>query len=173
MEGSKTKKKICKLCAWKFEDESLYEVHMSYVHKNRDELELDVQANVNKYVNKLVYLENTQKTQQKDDTIDSNSNPMAVFREIKKIYKCNICDVKFTENGSLKRHLVSVHGWKLPFYCNICDAKFVNRSNLKMHISSVHEKNKIFQCDICDANFSQKGSLERHIEGMISAITPL
>ena len=173
MESSKTKTKICKLCAWKFEDESLFEVHMSYVHKNKDEFEPDVQANVKKYVKKLVYQENTKQSQQIDDTLDSSSNPMAVFREIKKIYKCNICNVNFTENGSLKRHLVSIHEWKLPFYCKICDAKFVNRSNLKMHISSVHEKNKMFQCDICDANFSQKGSLERHIEGKIFHITPL
>ena len=37
MESVKLKEILCELCAWKFDDESLYEIHMSLVHeKTRD-----------------------------------------------------------------------------------------------------------------------------------------
>ena len=57
----------CKLCAWKFEDESLYEIHMSFVHEQLDEFEPDIQTNVNKYVNSLLNEEKSTESQSHHD----------------------------------------------------------------------------------------------------------
>ena len=52
---------------------------------------------------------------------------------------------------------------KKPFKCNICDTSFTKKGNLKKHVASVHEGKKPFQCNICDASFAQKALLKKHV----------
>ena len=53
-------------------------------------------------------------------------------------YSCNQCDSKFTEQGSLKKHKVSLHEG-IKYSCNQCDLKFTEQGSLKKHKMSVHE----------------------------------
>ena len=53
--------------------------------------------------------------------------------------KCDICDSPFKSEGSLKKHIGSVHEWKKPFKCNKCESGFSKKSSLNTHIRSVHD----------------------------------
>ena len=68
MDTEIAQKILCELCAWKFDDLSLYEIHMSFVHEQRDEFDQEIQFNLYKYMKKIVYGESSQ---EKDPIFDS------------------------------------------------------------------------------------------------------
>ena len=43
-----------------------------------------------------------------------------------------------------------------PLRCDICDSPFKSEGTLKKHIGSVHEGKKPFKCNKCESGFSQK-----------------
>ena len=94
---------------------------------------------------------------------------VASIHEGKKAFKCGICDERFSQNGSLKRHMISRHesrkslDGKKPFKCFICKYSCYDKSDLKKHFDSVHEGKKAFKCEMCGKRFSQKGQMNRHI----------
>ena len=51
-------------------------------------------------------------------------------------YFCNGCDFKFTDEDSLKDHMVQVHSDK-PYKCDCCQAAFRYKGNLASH-KTVH-----------------------------------
>lgn len=51
-------------------------------------------------------------------------------------YFCNGCDTKFTEEDSLKDHMLQVHSDK-PYKCDCCQAAFRYKGNLASH-KTVH-----------------------------------
>ena len=57
------------------------------------------------------------------------------------MYPCNLCDYKATQQGSLKKHIESVHE-KVKYPCNLCEYKATEKGHLKRHIKSVHKKKK-------------------------------
>ena len=56
-------------------------------------------------------------------------------------FQCNQCESKFTHQGILKRHKMSVHEG-VKYLCNQCDSKFTRQDSLKKHKISVHQANR-------------------------------
>ena len=56
-------------------------------------------------------------------------------------YPCIQCEYKATTQGSLKKHILSVHQ-KIKYPCNQCDYKATTQGSLKKHIESIHEEVK-------------------------------
>ena len=109
-----------------------------------------------------------------------------------KNHKCDLCGKSFSEKGSLKIHIISVHDkdpldikeWqphkkftKKPciktnskgiqfktFKCDQCDKYFSQSMVLKRHINTVHEGQKNHQCDLCGKAFGEKADLKTHIK---------
>ena len=52
-------------------------------------------------------------------------------------YACNQCDHQFTQQGSLSKHIQSVHEG-VKYACNQCDHHYTQKGNLTRHIQSVH-----------------------------------
>ncbi|XP_038574330.1 BCL6A transcription repressor b isoform X1 [Micropterus salmoides] len=73
---------------------------------------------------------------------------------------CNGCDSKFTEEDSLRDHLVQVHSDK-PYKCDCCQAAFRYKGNLASH-KTVHTGAKPYQCSICGAQFNRPANLKTH-----------
>ncbi len=62
----------------------------------------------------------------------------------------------------LKGHIILVHERKKLFKCDVCDSRFTDKKKLKVHITLVHERKKLFKCDVCDEFFTQKTNLKTH-----------
>ncbi|XP_070775205.1 BCL6A transcription repressor b [Enoplosus armatus] len=75
-------------------------------------------------------------------------------------YFCNGCDSKFTEEDSLRDHLVQVHSDK-PYKCDCCQAAFRYKGNLASH-KTVHTGAKPYHCNICGAQFNRPANLKTH-----------
>ncbi|KAM7400990.1 hypothetical protein PAMA_005270 [Pampus argenteus] len=73
---------------------------------------------------------------------------------------CNGCDSKFTEEDSLKDHMVQVHSDK-PYKCDCCQAAFRYKGNLASH-KTVHTGAKPYRCNICGAQFNRPANLKTH-----------
>ncbi|KAM9845392.1 BCL6A transcription repressor b [Aulostomus maculatus] len=73
---------------------------------------------------------------------------------------CNGCDSKFTEEDSLKDHIVQVHRDK-PYKCDCCQAAFRYKGNLASH-KTVHTGAKPYHCNICGAQFNRPANLKTH-----------
>ncbi|XP_035488933.2 BCL6A transcription repressor b isoform X1 [Scophthalmus maximus] len=75
-------------------------------------------------------------------------------------YFCNGCDFKFTDEDSLRDHMVQVHSDK-PYKCDCCQAAFRYKGNLASH-KTVHTGAKPYHCNICGAQFNRPANLKTH-----------
>uniref|UniRef100_A0A3B4UA33 BCL6A transcription repressor b n=1 Tax=Seriola dumerili TaxID=41447 RepID=A0A3B4UA33_SERDU len=75
-------------------------------------------------------------------------------------YFCNGCDSKFSDEDSLKDHMVQVHSDK-PYKCDCCQAAFRYKGNLASH-KTVHTGAKPYHCNICGAQFNRPANLKTH-----------
>ena len=57
-------------------------------------------------------------------------------------YNCVYCNVYFTLQSDLKKHVLRSHERKNPWQCQICSAKFRLRSELRGHKKKVHDEEK-------------------------------
>ena len=65
--------------------------------------------------------------------------------------QCDKCHKQFTTLGSLRRHLLEVHG-QVKYQCDKCHKQFASIQNLRRHRLEVHGR------------FQRRGSLKRDAE---------
>lgn len=82
-------------------------------------------------------------------------------------YQCGYCTKDFTEKYVLKRHLL-VHTDKRPYKCTeaACNRAYKERGSLKQHIQTVHKGIKDRQCSICNKFFAKFSTLRVHIQNV-------
>ena len=63
--------------------------------------------------------------------------------------------INLTTKAKLRKHIEFVREGKKPFRCDICDVKFAEKGTLDNHIRTVHEKpkhidetKKVFHCQM-------------------------
>ena len=117
----------CTKCSLQFDKNIIFDMHLSIVHKKT----IDTQK-------------------EKIDKEPDGTRNATVREKKKKPFKCDICGYSFSEKGSLKKHITSVHEGKKPFKCDLCDYSFSRKDNMNNHIASVHKGKKQFKCEICD-----------------------
>ena len=92
-----------------------------------------------------------------NETVDISEEP--TFGTLKKFpgkmrtkatMQCEICCKTFSQMGSLKMHIKTVHEKKKTFKCDNCDYSCSHTNSMTRHVESVHEKKKQFKCEICD-----------------------
>ena len=82
----------------------------------------------------------------------------------KNLHECTTCGKKFCNEGSLKRHKVTVHEGKKDFKCLFCQRSCVSNTDLKRHFHAVHEGRKDFKCDFCGKLFALVHQVKVHIQ---------
>ena len=87
---------------------------------------------------------------------------MNAVHDGEKPYKCTICENRYSEKDTLKKHIAKVHEKKFQILCSICGVS-IDKYNLRQHIQTVHEGKKPFPCHLCSKSFGQKISLKTHI----------
>ena len=70
----------------------------------------------------------------------------------KKLFKCHICEMTFTQSEALNRHKVW-HSEAKTYSCNQCGKQFVSEVDLNLHIRE------------CRKQFASEGGLNLHIRG--------
>ncbi|KAF8364418.1 hypothetical protein PRIPAC_91341 [Pristionchus pacificus] len=87
--------------------------------------------------------------------------------EIKKPYKCNICEKRFFDSTSLARHKKS-HGPEKdlrPFECDTCGKSYKEKSHLAIHQIThgiLLSKKTYYKCEVCEMNFPTQYALNGH-----------
>ena len=89
----------------------------------------------------------------------------------KRTEHCRLCEATFVDPGTLRQHLVNVHGEgpaMRPFVCRLCHKRFTKRSLLKMHLKRHLDNGRRgdFECKICGKDFNVKSNLSRHLKRM-------
>ena len=74
-------------------------------------------------------------------------NNQIISNEKSNDYRCGLCDKIFSEEASLRNHIVTIHKQKRG------TSKSPSEENPKSHF-----------CDLCDKSYKMKRSLERHLE---------
>ena len=80
---------------------------------------------------------------------------------VKKTHECEVCEKRFTESGSLKKHMLT-HTGETPFHCNLCYRSFNQKCNLNAHML-IHTGLKVHQCVSCDKTFTERSALNKHV----------
>ncbi|KAH1003734.1 hypothetical protein HUJ04_003604 [Dendroctonus ponderosae] len=74
---------------------------------------------------------------------------------------CNVCNISYSTNRSLKEHYKKIHSQRKQYVCSICGKSLSSKSTLETHIK-MHTGLKDFHCIICKKLFASKGYLQIH-----------
>ena len=82
-----------------------------------------------------------------------------IMHEEKRSFKCELCDYRFYEIGSLDKHIVSINEEKKQFPCEFCNIIFSGKGNLDRHVVVEHEGKLPFNCKHYDKSSSEKSKM--------------
>ena len=88
---------------------------------------------------------------------------------IKKSYKCEECQKRFTRKFDVKRHMLS-HTQTRQYKCSICVKTFLHSNDLKNH-QYVHTTEQRYGCDFCGKKFKMLKRMQRHVKNVHSKLT--
>jgi len=77
-----------------------------------------------------------------------------------KPWKCEVCDRKFAEKCTLKRH-IRIHTKEKPWKCKYCPKAFNQSCSLQAHVR-VHTGERPFPCSFCPKRFRQSTHRRQH-----------
>jgi EsV-1-7 cysteine-rich motif/Zinc finger, C2H2 type len=92
---------------------------------------------------------------------DSLKSHLLTHEEKKPV--CLVCNKELSNQSSLSRHMLSVHGDNGKIACPQCK-KLISKSNLRLHIKRIHEKSVQFPCKKCGKVLASKANYDYHVE---------
>ncbi|XP_053622708.1 zinc finger protein 808-like [Plodia interpunctella] len=98
---------------------------------------------------------------------ESPLQPSKGIEEIKYIYTCQYCRLKFTQNSHFFRHMTSNHELQQrqeTFECNECQIVFNKKAHLDIHCQTHHQVRSKSKCEMCSITFKSRYCLRRHLK---------
>ena len=92
----------------------------------------------------------------------TSSNQRKLQNNSEGMFDCDQCESKYTQQGSLTRHIQSKHEG-VKYTCNKCDHQATTQHSLKIHVQSRHEGVK-HPCNQCNQIYTDKSSLSTHFK---------
>lgn len=83
-------------------------------------------------------------------------------------YGCALCDVEYSNRGTLQRHIDGRHLGR-NYTCVICHVTFESHSGWSRHLRSKHSQHMPLSCELCGKKFKFSMALEQHKRRLHSA----
>ncbi|XP_050426043.1 zinc finger protein ztf-16 [Adelges cooleyi] len=80
----------------------------------------------------------------------------------RKLFECDICNMKFSNGANMRRHKMRHTGVK-PYECKICQKRFFRKDHLAEHFTT-HTKTLPFHCPICNRGFQRQIAMRAHFQ---------
>lgn len=90
-----------------------------------------------------------------------NNNPPA-DRVHRKIFECDVCNMKFSNGANMRRHKMRHTGVK-PYECRVCQKRFFRKDHLAEHFTT-HTKTLPYHCPICNRGFQRQIAMRAHFQ---------
>ncbi|XP_031639868.1 zinc finger protein 112-like [Contarinia nasturtii] len=94
------------------------------------------------------------------ESLRNKTSILSNHSEMKKRFKCEICEYSSNDKGNLKKHK-RTHTGEKPYRCDICQKGFIQSIHMKQH-KVTHIQQVPFHCRGCFSGFSQKTDQKVH-----------
>ncbi|KAF7263677.1 uncharacterized protein LOC143205144 isoform X1 [Rhynchophorus ferrugineus] len=93
--------------------------------------------------------------------VAENNNPPA-DRVHRKMFECDVCNMKFSNGANMRRHKMRHTGVK-PYECRVCQKRFFRKDHLAEHFTT-HTKTLPYHCPICNRGFQRQIAMRAHFQ---------
>jgi len=91
-----------------------------------------------------------------EDDCDTSSDENTEFN-----FRCNLCNLTFSDEEMLARHMKSKHTAKTNV-CKDCGKAYSTKGSLAQHVHHYHRHPNAYTCRVCDKKFNRKDFLIKH-----------
>lgn len=93
------------------------------------------------------------------ETENNNPPPDRIHR---KLFECDVCNMKFSNGANMRRHKMRHTGVK-PYECRVCQKRFFRKDHLAEHFTT-HTKTLPYHCPICNRGFQRQIAMRAHFQ---------
>ncbi|KAM3968146.1 uncharacterized protein ACR2FA_006029 isoform 1-T1 [Aphomia sociella] len=83
-------------------------------------------------------------------------------RPHRKLFECDVCNMKFSNGANMRRHKMRHTGVK-PYECRVCQKRFFRKDHLAEHFTT-HTKSLPYHCPICNRGFQRQIAMRAHFQ---------
>ncbi|CAH2001802.1 unnamed protein product [Acanthoscelides obtectus] len=83
-------------------------------------------------------------------------------RQHRKMFECDVCNMKFSNGANMRRHKMRHTGVK-PYECRVCQKRFFRKDHLAEHFTT-HTKTLPHHCPICNRGFQRQIAMRAHFQ---------
>ena len=157
----------CHICEQTFSSEENLISHMEKEH-TKGVLEEDIIIHIEKDLTHGLIESNSANSSLLKSFESNSEEDLVSENEIGDEYECNICDAKFIDIETLKRHNEDYHKLSLLYQCQQCEENFHRKEDFENHMENLHIESILasdyFKCQICEQTFSSDESFITHME---------
>lgn len=99
-------------------------------------------------------------TNEVDMEVENNNPPPD--RLHRKMFECDVCNMKFSNGANMRRHKMRHTGVK-PYECRVCQKRFFRKDHLAEHFTT-HTKTLPYHCPICNRGFQRQIAMRAHFQ---------
>ncbi|XP_044731118.1 zinc finger protein ztf-16 isoform X2 [Chrysoperla carnea] len=94
--------------------------------------------------------------------IKNENNNQPADRPHRKLFECDVCNMKFSNGANMRRHRMRHTGVK-PYECRVCQKRFFRKDHLAEHFTT-HTKTLPYHCPICNRGFQRQIAMRAHFQ---------